>query len=60
MVLSSMSTPCMSGQLNRDINTAEMDETILNKKVYSIPVQPVDILTDTDKRVDIRLIQGRK
>jgi len=50
----------MSGQLNRDINTDEMDETILNKKVYSIPVQPVDLLTDTDKRVDIRLIQGRK
>lgn len=60
MVLSSMSAPCLSGQLNRDINTAEMDETILNKTVYSIPVQPVDILTDTDKRVDIRLIQGRK
>lgn len=60
MVLSSMSAPCMSGQLNRDINTDEMDETLLNKKVYSIPVQPVDLLTNTDKTVDIRLIQGRK
>lgn len=60
MVLSSMSAPCMSGRLNRYQNTAKMDETILNKKVYSIPVQPVDLLTDTDKRVDIRLIQGRK
>jgi hypothetical protein len=59
MVLSSTSDPWASGKLNRWQNQDEMDESIVNKSLYSIPVQPIDALTDTDKKIDVRLMPGR-
>jgi hypothetical protein len=57
MVLTSSSAPCLSGQKNRDLNEEELELTETNKTWYSVPVTPLDPLTETDDKIDIRNMQ---
>jgi len=59
MVLSSASAPCLSGRKNRDLNEQEREQTEIRRRVYSVPVVPVDPLTETDEKIDIRTLPGR-
>ncbi len=58
-MLSSASAPCLSGRKNRNLNEQEREQTELRRKVYSVPVVPVDPLTETDEKIDIRALPGR-
>jgi len=58
MVLSSGSAPVLSGKKQREQNEEERDETERRRKMFSVPVVPVDPLTDTDATIDRRMLPG--
>jgi len=55
-MLSSSSSPCLSGRLHRELNETERDETDIRTLSLSVKIQPVDALQENkDKEmIDIR------